>query len=149
MGRHSFNKEGTIEIVRTSQYVNRWRSYFLYIDGVEVASIKDGERIAFSVEPGSHTVRTRISWLWSNCLDVRVASSEKATLEISCTKFRYWHFLVMLGICFLGVGTGGVIAGKVGAAIGSGIGWLVYANIACRPHIHFSGHERGRTKSTY
>ena len=135
MRRHLANTHGIIEILRPSRYVNSRRPYSLFIDGIEVESIKDGESIAFSVESGDHTVQARIDWLRSNLLNVHVASSRTVLLEVSCPSFRYWDFLLVLGICFVGVVFGSVIAGKVGAAIGSAMGWLVYGHSAFRPRI--------------
>ena len=51
-----------LKIRRTNQYINRYRSYQIFIDGKRAGSIPNGETRSFDVSPGKHTISARSRW---------------------------------------------------------------------------------------
>ena len=86
----------TIGLTRETSYQDMIRAYEVRVDNKKVAKIRDGERITFGVDPGSHTVFLTIDWCRSN--KVRFECEDGDELEFQCgnTSARSGAYLVLL-----------------------------------------------------
>jgi hypothetical protein len=57
------------------------RAYKVILDGVEVGKIRDGETVDFSVSPGHHKLRIKISWTGSDVLIFNMRSDDTVVFE--------------------------------------------------------------------
>ncbi len=71
-----------IKIHRKVEYADRLRSYHIYIDGNEVGTIKAGEATEYEVSEGKHIIQLKISWCYSNELEVDTTS--KKVIGLTC-----------------------------------------------------------------
>lgn len=78
---------------RPYQYVNSWRPYTLFVDGVRTAEIRSGETADVPVSPGTHTVAAKIDWCSSNHLQLTCSDGEVLALEVGCTVVG-WRWLL-------------------------------------------------------
>jgi hypothetical protein len=69
-------------------WVDRLRSYRVFIDGVRVGDIQRGGTRTFEVAPGDHQVELRIDWCRSRPLDVHLDPGREARLE--CRSNATW-----------------------------------------------------------
>jgi hypothetical protein len=72
----------TIYVSRTGWY-GLLRSYKILVDGVVIASLWRGRTVAIEVEPGAHSVATKMDWVQSEPLEVVVAAGESVEIQIS------------------------------------------------------------------
>jgi hypothetical protein len=63
---------GTIAISRKSSFQVMPRAYKVWIDGVVVGTVQNGQSTEFSVESGDHTVELSIDGMYSRKLAVEV-----------------------------------------------------------------------------
>jgi hypothetical protein len=49
-------------IIRNSEYVNRLRTYRIYLDGVKLGNAANGDSKEFIIAPGQHNVCARVDW---------------------------------------------------------------------------------------
>ncbi len=73
---------GNVVLTRTHSYVNRLNAYQVFIDGLSVEQITDGETKAYRVVPGSHEVTIRIDWCETK--PIRISVSAEDTKYIAC-----------------------------------------------------------------
>ncbi|WP_088044252.1 hypothetical protein [Bacillus sp. EAC] len=76
------NTNPKIIISRTSQYVNKLRSYKVFIDSKVVGKIKDGERLTLEVAPGKHSIYLEIDWCKSN--NIKFNSKQNEITQFNC-----------------------------------------------------------------
>jgi len=77
----SQSNDATIVVKRTSQFMNKFRSIQIYIDGRQVGIVKDGQSVSFRVASGRHEVYAKIDWQTSRPLDLAVEPGRSITLE--------------------------------------------------------------------
>lgn len=71
-----------LELVRArAGWADRWRSYHVLLDGVEIAKIRGGQTQVVRVEPGSHEVHLTIDWARSPSVDVNVGAGQRVRLK--------------------------------------------------------------------
>jgi len=70
-----------IIISRKSEWVNRRRSYKVFIDGKEVGKLDNGGSEEFLIEPGLHKVQCKINWCSSPELELEVKEGEAKFLK--------------------------------------------------------------------
>ena len=58
-----------ISIKRSSQYENKLRAITIYLDGIKLGEIADGETKDFEVVKGNHTLVAKIDWATSNTIN--------------------------------------------------------------------------------
>jgi len=85
----------TIKIQRSSEYANRFRNMLLFLDGVEVAKIANGETIELEVEKGVHSLRAKIDWATSNEVQFEI-NEQTLSFELTGTN----PFLALYYITF-------------------------------------------------
>ncbi|WP_274654665.1 hypothetical protein [Paenibacillus humicola] len=88
----------TIEIARTSQWVNRIREYVILLSDVRLGEVKDGEKALFEIEPGEYELQLTIDWCGSNRLPFTIAEGERLLFRCGCRirGFDYFHPFTML-----------------------------------------------------
>jgi len=121
-----------IEISRPSMYVNKFRSYSVYLDGIQVGQIRDGESIALIVSPGKHNLWVKIDWLKSNYVEVEIWPNQSVELLVvgnQSEDLKKWGLFALFSLMIsIGAGLGGIPG-----AIGCGIAGLILGQYACRP----------------
>ena len=81
---------------RTSEFVNRFRNYQIYIDGRNIGTIANGETKEFPITAGQHKVIARIDWCSSQEIDFEVGETQTIFFRIGGFKNGKW--IVPLGI---------------------------------------------------
>lgn len=61
---------------------DRWRSYWIDIDGRPVGKIRIGQRLVFAVTAGRHVVRARIDWTGSPKVHVDLGSGGEVVFYV-------------------------------------------------------------------
>ena len=89
----------TIIINRTSEYLNRFRDYGIYIDGKKVDTIASGETIELNVSAGHHFVSTKIDWCSSPTLSVNI--NDEATKSLTVGGFKNGKWLMPAGLVII------------------------------------------------
>lgn len=64
-----------------------FRRYRILLDGIQVASLKEGETVRVDVAPGSHAVQARIDWVKTPPLQVTVRQDEAVHLIVRPSGF--------------------------------------------------------------
>ncbi|MBP2659368.1 MAG: hypothetical protein H6Q69_2400 [Firmicutes bacterium] len=54
----------TLEVFRESSFVGSLFSYRVFVDGVEVGKLKNGEKKRFQIAPGLHEIYIKQNWSW-------------------------------------------------------------------------------------
>jgi hypothetical protein len=67
---------------RKSEFMNRTRGIRIFIDGVEVGKITNGNTEEYFVNPGVHTMQCKIDWCSSPVMDLTINSDESKFLEL-------------------------------------------------------------------
>ena len=89
---------------RKTEYWNIARPYRVYIDGVYVGSLKNGQTKSFSVEDGQHTVMIKqsVSFFESKEIYIENNGASPIFLESSTSPIGILgHILLLLFFCFL------------------------------------------------
>lgn len=84
-----------IIIQRHSEYVNSFRNYQIFIDGVEAGKVRNGETKSYPVTAGRHKVMAKIDWCGSEEAQVDLREGETVTFTVS--GFRFSNWLMPLG----------------------------------------------------
>ena len=70
--------QGTLEVTRRRvAWMDRARAYRLYLDGQELAKLKNGAVFSGLVPAGWHTIQMKIDWLTSSPLQFYVGPEQK------------------------------------------------------------------------
>jgi hypothetical protein len=80
----------SIILNRTSELINGFRNYNVYIDGEKVGTIGNGDRKEFSVSPGPHTLVTTIDWCSSPTIKFDITEQEVKIFKTSGFKNSVW-----------------------------------------------------------
>lgn len=86
------NGSGILRVVRTSQFVNRWRPIQVCVDGREVGTVRNGETTDFVVDIGEHDVHAALDWVRSETVRIGCAAGTPTTLRLS-SPLRGWKLL--------------------------------------------------------
>lgn len=85
-----------IILTRRSEWLNRLRSYKIFIDDAEAGTIKNGASEEFLISPGIHSIQCKIAWYSS---PVFVVNIEKGSIEYLMVRNGiryYWLTFVLL-----------------------------------------------------
>ena len=55
-----------LTIERSSEYANRIRKIYIFLDGKKIGHISNGETKSFDIPAGTHTVWAKVDWGYSN-----------------------------------------------------------------------------------
>jgi hypothetical protein len=84
-----------IKVKRISQYGNRFSSFELFSNKVELGSIAHGETKEFIVPSGVNEICAKIDWCSSNILILTIGDNETKVLELGC-QIKGWKMLLAL-----------------------------------------------------
>jgi len=88
-------------IIRSNEYLNRLRAYRIYLNGIKLGNVGNGETKEFTVRPGKHQVCAKIDWCGSRTLSFEVAENETKTYEVGGFKHGNWLMPVSMTIVIL------------------------------------------------
>jgi hypothetical protein len=93
-------------IKRTSEWNNRMRDIEIYLDGEKISVIGNGQIKEFEVEPGEHTLRSKIDWCGSETLKMNISDNESKRIELSGFKLGKYivPILLIISIAYIGFG---------------------------------------------
>ena len=83
-------------IKRTSEWNNRMRDIGIYLDGKKIGVIGNGEIKEFEVEPGEHTLKSKIDWCGSETLNINLTDNETKRIELS--GFNLGRFMMPIAL---------------------------------------------------
>lgn len=76
-----------LTIKRTSEWTNRMRDIGIYLDGKKIGTIANGETKEFEIDPGAHTLKSKIDWCGSEEIKLNLQESETKVIELSGFKY--------------------------------------------------------------
>ena len=88
-------------IKRTSEWNNRMRDIGIYLDGEKMGVIGNGEIKEFEVDPGEHTLESKIDWCGSEPLKMNLSDNETKKIELSGFKLGKYMMPITLIISIL------------------------------------------------
>lgn len=88
-------------IIRNAEYVNRIRTYRIYLDGVKLGSVANGAAKEFTIPAGQHQVYAKIDWCYSPTISFEVKEQETKTYQIGAFPNANWLVWVSIGILIL------------------------------------------------
>jgi|ERR1039458_2379285 hypothetical protein len=91
----------TLTINRTREYLNRLRDYGVYIDGIKVGTVANGETKTFTVSSGHHLILTKIDWCSSPLLSIDITENEEKIVKVGGFKHGSWLMPTTLIIIIL------------------------------------------------
>lgn len=91
----------TIKLQRPSEYNNRMRDYKIFIDGLQVGTIANGETKEFATTVGQHSVTAKIDWCSSPDISIKTDDNEIRNLKVSGFKNGSWLMPITGGIIAL------------------------------------------------
>ena len=86
----------TVRIIRNSEYMNKFRNYGVYIDGVKVGAVGNAETTDFVVSEGKHTIYTRLDFGYSPELTFEASDNAVATFNVSLPPSNKWIMLAII-----------------------------------------------------
>ena len=92
--------ETVLNITRLKSFISSLRSFTIVVDGKEIGTIKVGETVRLSVEPGNHRIFLKIDWCRSNIIDFVAKAKTEHNLECGTSLTGLRIFLVLLYITF-------------------------------------------------
>ncbi|HTQ26475.1 MAG TPA: hypothetical protein VMI35_00030 [Puia sp.] len=89
-----------IILSRPSQWMNRARSYSVFIDGSEVGKIRNGSSEEFLVNPGQHEVYCKLAWYSSPVFALTVEPGRVEYIRVKSGMKYYWplFFVLVVGL---------------------------------------------------
>ena len=91
----------SIKLHRKREYTNRMRDYKIFIDGLEVGTIANGETKEFATTVGQHSVTAKIAWCSSPDISIKTDDNEIVNLKVSVFKNGNWLMPIAGGIIAL------------------------------------------------
>ena len=85
-----------IILTRKGEWVNRARSYTVFIDGVASGKIRNGSSEEFLVTPGSHQVYCKFAWYSSPVFTLQMESQKVEYLLVKSGMKYYWPLFLFL-----------------------------------------------------
>ncbi len=85
-----------IIISRSSEWMNRLRTYKVFINGKQAGTVKNGVSEEFAVEPGVNSVQCKVDWYSSQPFNVDVKEGETNYLRVKSGIKYYWLFMVAI-----------------------------------------------------
>ncbi len=87
-----------IRIERNSEWNNKVRKIRIYVNGIKVGAISNGETQQYQLEPGTHEVFAKIDWCGSQKLLLNLSENETTTLKLKGYKYGTWTLPIVLGL---------------------------------------------------
>jgi hypothetical protein len=92
----------TIKLQRTSEYVNLYRDYHIYLDGEKIGTLSNGKTKEFETTDGQHSLIAKIDWCSSPTLTFYV--DKLKTKHIKVGGFKYSNWTMIIGFLLLVLG---------------------------------------------
>ncbi len=89
-----------IIVSRSSQWMNRLRTYRVLINGKQAGAVKNGSSEEFLVEPGTNSIECKVDWCGSRAFSMNLQQGETAYLRVRSGMKLYWLFFIAI---FVGV----------------------------------------------
>ena len=84
-----------LKLSRTSEFANWLRAYKIFIDGSEVARIRNGKEVTLDVPAGRHSMHLEIDWCSSNAVEFEMGDAD---LDFECgSNFTGWQLFRGVG----------------------------------------------------
>jgi hypothetical protein len=94
--------QSRIVLTRSSEWMNRARSFKVLINGQQTGTIGNGASESFAVSPGSHKVSCKVDWCSSREFDINLQPGETAYLRVQSGMKYYWQFVLpMIIVLFI------------------------------------------------
>lgn len=94
--------QSRIVLTRSSEWMNRARSFKVLVDGQQVGTIPKGGSESYTVTPGGHKISCKVDWCGSREFDVNLQAGETAYLRVQSGMKYYWQFVLpMIMILFI------------------------------------------------
>lgn len=87
-----------IILTRRSEWLNRLRSYKIFIDDKEVGSIKNGSSDEFIITAGVHQIQCKIAWYSSPVFTINIEQGSVEYLIVKNGLKYYWPMILLLFI---------------------------------------------------
>jgi len=81
---------------RKSEWMNRARTFQVYIDGNQAGRIKNDSGEEFTVAPGKHVVQCKIDWCSSQPVNIDLRQDEKVYLKVQSGLIYYKYFAILI-----------------------------------------------------
>ena len=91
-------------VVRSSEFVNLFRSYKIFIDGKEIGSVSNSSSVELELESGKHIIQLKIDWCTSNQIEFEIEENETKSFNVEAAK---WASIFMLW--YITFGSGGLL----------------------------------------
>jgi len=88
-----------IILQRTSEYVNRMRDYKIYLDGLKIGTIANGETKQFEINTGQHSIIAKIDWCCSP--EINTTFSENETKSLKVGGFKNGNWIMPVGLILI------------------------------------------------
>ncbi len=85
-----------IIISRSSEWMNRLRTFKILINNNQVGALKNGGTEEFSVQPGTNSVQCKVDWYSSRPLSIDIKEGETVYLRVRSGMKLYWLFMVAI-----------------------------------------------------
>jgi hypothetical protein len=89
-----------IILSRPSEWMNRARSYAVFIDGKESGKIKNGSSEEYLVSPGTHQLYCKFAWYSTPVFTVDIQSQQVAYILVKSGMKYYWPLFCLM---FIGI----------------------------------------------
>jgi len=116
----------TLEITRSDLHMNKLRKCSIIIDGKKIARIGNSQTILVPIYPGSHSIHARIDCFNTNKIQFEILAGQTLKFLINNRRiplWKHWAIIILFCLC-LAIGA---TFGALGAAIGVGIGGVIYS----------------------
>lgn len=74
-----------IEIYRKSAFYGFLNDFKIYVDGIEIGRIGSGKKEVFSVEPGNHKIKVKITWWWDHSQEIAFTADNNTCTNFQCS----------------------------------------------------------------
>jgi hypothetical protein len=85
-----------IIITRSSEWMNRLRSYTIFIDGMPAGFVKNGSSEEFIVTPGVHKLQAKLGFFYSKEFSANVGVDQIVYLKTKSALRFYWPLYILL-----------------------------------------------------
>jgi hypothetical protein len=94
-----------LQITRPNEWLNRARSYKIFLNGEKVGTIKNNSTLDLNVIPeGTQTLVAKIDWCSSPEIDITIKGDETKYIEVSSSKSLKWMLYIVMFSIVLGGG---------------------------------------------
>jgi len=89
-------QKSKIILTRKAEWLNRFRAYRVFIDGIESGKVINGSSEEFITDAGIHTVQCKVNWYGSREFEVQIKPGETSYLLVRSGMKFFWIFYILL-----------------------------------------------------